>query len=68
MTREEKENENSYSREKDTGLYEESGRTLELPIYPLGFKDSKWYDSFRVKISDTLYNSFRKVLREGVNL
>ena len=68
MSKDQKENENLYHKEKDTGLLEELGHLKEFqPTFYWGF-NAKMSSRIFVKITDTLYNTFRKLLRDGVNL
>ena len=57
--------------EKDTGILEnDSGLFIELPVTAWGLKSGTAGGSTQIiaKVTDTLFNIYRRQLREGVNL
>jgi hypothetical protein len=65
MSKVDKENDNQYSKEKDTGIVEEKGIKMDVVVSYWG---NNYCSNFKAQVTDTLYNSFRKMLRDGANL
>jgi adenine-specific DNA methylase len=67
MTKEEKEN--LLLKDDDTGLKEEGGYTVDISVsYAFGMTSNYYYSTFYAKLTDSLYNNIRKLMREAVNL